>query len=116
MPQTANLEYINNVELSIILNNALDNAVESARESKEKIIELSLRHINNMDLLSIVNSCDMPPITQGEKLVTTKRQSKNHGFGSKIIEKHTKSNNGNYEWFYDEKEKRFHLSLLFKSK
>ena len=114
--KTANLEYIDNVELSIILNNALDNAVESARESKEKIIELSLRHINNMDLLSIVNSCDIPPITQGEKLVTTKSQSKNHGFGSKIIEKHTKSNNGNYEWFYDEKEKRFHLSLLFKSK
>ena len=50
------------------------------------------------------------------QMITTKKQSKNHGFGSKIIERHTKSNDGEYEWFYDENEKRFHLSLLFKSK
>lgn len=114
--KTANLEYINNVELSMILNNALDNAVESAKESAEKIIEFSLRHINNMDLLSIVNSCDNAPIFQDGHLITTKKQSKNHGLGCKIIERHTKSNNGKYEWFYDKKEKRFHLSLLFQSK
>lgn len=114
--KTSNLEYIDSVELSIILNNALDNAVEAARESEDKIIELSLRHINNMDLLSIVNSCDKVPIVRGDNLITTKKQSMNHGFGSKIIAKHTKSNNGNCEWFYDEKEKRFHLSLLFQKK
>lgn len=114
--KTSNLEYIDSVELSIILNNALDNAVESAKESEEKIIELSLRRINNMDLLNIINSCNNSPIFQGDHLITTKKQSKNHGFGSKIIERHTKSNDGEYECFYDENEKRFHLSLLFKSK
>lgn len=114
--KTANLDYIDNVELSMILNNALDNAVESARESEEKIIELSLRHINNIDLLSIVNSCDCIPIFQGNQLITTKKQPEAHGFGSKIIERHAKSNNGKYEWFYDESEKMFHLSLLFQKK
>lgn len=114
--KTANLDYIDNVELSMILNNALDNAVESAKESAEKVIEFSLRHINNIDLLSIVNSCDYAPTFQGNQLITSKKRSKSHGFGSKIIERHTKSNNGKYEWFYDEKEKRFHLSLLFQKK
>lgn len=110
------MNYINDVELSIILNNALDNAVESAKSSIDKIIEISIRHINNIDLVSIINSCDEKPVHKDVFLETTKSNSKKHGFGSRIIERHTKTNNGEYEWFYDEKEKRFHLSLIFQSK
>ncbi len=111
--KTADLRYIDNVELSAILNNALDNAVEAAETSAEKIIELSLRHINNMDLLSIVNSCDAAPNHKHGKLKTIKEQPESHGFGSRIIERHTKANNGTYEWFYDDTEKKFHLTLVF---
>lgn len=114
--KTADLNYINDVELSIILNNALDNAVESAKNSIDKVIEISIRHINNIDLVSIINSCDERPVHNGIFLETTKSHPKKHGFGSKIIERHTKTNNGEYEWFYNEKEKRFHLSLIFQSK
>lgn len=111
--QTANLSYISDIELSIILNNALDNAFESANSSTDKSIEFSLRHINGMDLLSIVNSCDFPPIHKNRQLISNKKIISEHGFGSKIIERHTRTNNGKYEWFYDETEKKFHLSLLF---
>lgn len=111
--QTANLDYIEDSELSIILNNILDNAVESASQSKEKTIELSIRHINNMDLLSVINSCDNPPIIKDNRLITTKRDSKAHGFGTRIIKKHAALNNATYEWFYDEEEKQFHTNLIF---
>ncbi len=114
--KTADLNYINDVELSIILNNALDNAVEAAKNSINKEIEISIRHINNIDLLSIINSCDTAPVHKGDILTTTKKHSQNHGFGNKIIERHTKANDGEYEWFYDEKEKKFHLSLMFQTK
>lgn len=114
--KTANLDYIDDAELSIILNNALDNAVESAVKSSEKIIELSLRNINNMDMLSVINSCDTPPVHEKGRLLTTKPDSGSHGFGTRIIEKHVKQNNGRFEWFYDEKERRFHLSILFQRK
>lgn len=113
--KTADLKYIDDTELSVILNNALDNAVESAKGSAERSIEFSLRHMNNMDLLSIVNSCDAPPHHQGNNLITSKKHSVNHGFGSKSIERHTKANHGTYEWFYNPEEKRFHLSLLFQN-
>ena len=96
--KTANLDYIDDAELSILLNNILDNAVEAAKNSSERYIEFSLRHIkNNMDLLSVINSCDISP----------------NGFGTKIIKKHAKKNNGKYEWFYDDTEHRFHLTILF---
>jgi two-component sensor histidine kinase len=111
--KTANLDYLDDSELSIILNNVLDNAVEAAKSSIEKQIEFSLRHINNMDLLSVVNSCDNPPLHNNKQLLTTKFDVNSHGFGTKIIEKHTKKNNGKYEWFYDDKEHRFHLTILF---
>lgn len=111
--KTANLDYIDDAELSILLNNILDNAVEAAKISKEKQIEFSLRHINNMDLLSVVNSCDIPPKHKNGQLITTKFDINSHGFGTKIIKKHAKKNNGKYEWFYDDSEHRFHLTILF---
>lgn len=111
--KTSNLDYIDNAELSIMLNNILDNAVDAAQLSKEKWIEFSLRHINNMDLLSVVNSCDIPPNHRNKQLITTKFDSANHGFGTKIIKKHAKKNNGKYEWFYDNVKHSFHLTILF---
>lgn len=114
--KTADLNYINDVELSIILNNALDNAIEAAQNSVDKIIEISIRHINNIDIISIINSCDTAPIHKGSILTTTKKHSHNHGYGNRIIEHHTKANNGEYEWFYDKKEKRFHITIIFQPK
>lgn len=112
--KTANLDYIDDAELSILLNNILDNAVEAAKNSSERYIEFSLRHIkNNMDLLSVINSCDSPPKHNNRQLITTKFDTNNHGFGTKIIKKHAKKNNGKYEWFYDDTEHRFHLTILF---
>lgn len=112
--KTANLDYIDDAELSILLNNILDNAVEAAKNSSERYIEFSLRHIkNNMDLLSVINSCDSSPKHNNRQLITTKFDTNNHGFGTRIIKKHAKKNNGKYEWFYDDTEHRFHLTILF---
>lgn len=111
--RTADLGYIDAAELIIILNNILDNAIEAAKNSNDKEIDLSLRHINNMDLLNVINSCDIPPKFNSKQLITTKANASSHGFGTRIIEKHTNKNHGNYDWFYDEIEHRFHLTIIF---
>lgn len=111
--RTADLSYIDAAELIIILNNILDNAIEAAKNSNDKEIDLSLRHINNMDLLNVINSCDIPPKFNSKQLITTKANASSHGFGTRIIEKHTNKNHGNYDWFYDEIEHRFHLTIIF---
>lgn len=114
--KTANLDYIEDSELSILLNNILDNAVEAAAKSQEKMIEFSLRNIHAMDILSVINSCDTPPVHKSGRLITTKSNSEKHGFGTRIIEKHVKRNHGRSEWFYDEAEHRFHFSVLFQKR
>lgn len=112
--KTADLSYIDDSELSIMLNNILDNAVEAAEKSSEKRIEFSLRHVqNNIDLLSVINSCDNPPQHNDRQLLTSKFDADKHGFGTKIIKKHVKSNNGRYEWKYDEQSKEFRLTVMF---
>lgn len=115
--KTADLGYIEDSELSIILNNILDNAVEAAEKSEGKRIEFSLRHIqDNMDFLSVINSCDNPPRHSHNRLLTTKFDSDKHGFGTKIIKKHIEMNGGQYKWSYDEENKEFHLTALFQNK
>lgn len=114
--KTVSLDYIDDSELSILICNILDNAVESAEKSDEKIIDLSLKRIGNMDLLSVENSCDVSPKHNENTLITSKTDGKNHGLGTKSIERYAKKNGGKYEWFYDENEKRFHLNILFNEK
>lgn len=114
--RTANLNYINDFELSAIINNILDNALYAAKRSKEKAIELSIRHINNMDLLSVINSCDDKPTIKNNHLITTKTDSKSHGYGMKIIENNVSKNGGTLEWSYNEFERKFHTNIFFKSK
>lgn len=111
--KTVSLDYIDDSELSILICNILDNAIESAEQSKDKTINISIKHINNMDLLSVENSCDIEPRHKGGKLITSKADAQNHGYGTKIIEKHSKMNNGQMEWSYDNVEHIFHLNILF---
>ena len=46
----------------------MDNAFESAKKSKEKVIDFSLIRVNNFDILKVSNSCDTPPIDNAHKL------------------------------------------------
>lgn len=111
--RTANLTYIPDADLSILINNLMDNALESAKNSSEKIIDFSLRSVNNFDVLNISNSCDHEPPHRGQNLLTTKDSKELHGFGTKIIKKYAKKVNAKYEWFYDKKAKRFNSTIIF---
>lgn len=111
--KTVSLDYIDDSELLILICNILDNAIESAEQSKDKTVSMSIKHINNMDLLSVENSCDTEPKHKNGKLITSKSDTQNHGYGTKIIDKHSKMNNGQMEWFYDNEEHIFHLNILF---
>lgn len=112
--RTANLDYIPDSDLSMIINNLMDNAFEAAKQSKEKIIDFSLIRVNNFDILKIFNSCDTAPIDKAHKLLTTKKSKAEHGFGTRIIEKYATKNNAEYEWLYDSSKKQFIATIIFK--
>ena len=112
--RTANLDYVPDSDLSMIINNLMDNAFESAKQSREKVIDFSLIRVNNFDILKVSNGCDTPPIDKAHKLLTTKKSKAEHGFGTRIIEKYAKKNNAEYEWLYEDDKNLFITTIIFK--
>ncbi len=112
--KTENLLFVEPTDLSTILNNLLDNAVEASEKSKEKFINVKVSlNEHNTKVLTIINSCDNEPVTKNDKLVTTKENSSGHGLGIKSVKRTLKNYNGDFEWFYDKDKKEFKVIVLF---
>jgi len=112
--KTENLLFVEPTDLSTILNNLLDNAVEASEKSQEKFVNVKISlNEHNTKVLTIINSCDNEPVTSNSKLVTTKENSSGHGLGIKSVKRTLKNYNGDIEWFYDKDKKEFKVIVLF---
>lgn len=111
--RTANLSYIENTDLTSLLSNILDNAIEAAKSTSEKMIDLSINRVNGSDMLTCVNSSDMKPVSISGILKTTKSDKVFHGIGTKSIRRIVNKYKGEYEWDYDEKKKEFSVFVMF---
>ncbi len=101
--KTANLSFVQNTDLSTLVNNLLDNAVRAAELSEEKCITVEICSVNkSMQILSVINSCDEKPIVENKTLRTTKFDKSKHGFGVKGIKAIAEKYHGDFEWNYDE--------------
>ncbi|MCM1114684.1 MAG: GHKL domain-containing protein [Clostridium sp.] len=109
--KTANLMDIDNADLSTILNNALDNAVESAEQSSAKRISVDIYAKELFEIIKIQNSCDSVPITLHKKLLTSKKEKELHGFGVESIMRTIKHYDGMFDWNYNEKDKFFEVTI-----
>lgn len=112
--KTANLNYIDDSDLSIVICNLLDNAVQAASKSNAKQISLSLRRVNNFDVLTVTNSCDTVLQSTNGKIATSKKDKTSHGYGMRLIEKYARKNNAEYEWHYENDKNIFVSTLIFK--
>ena len=84
---------ISPVDMCKILANLLDNAIEAASVSELseledglKVIELQFRKTENFFMISVTNPCFAAPEIADGKIVTSKKDRKNHGFGIQNIE------------------------------
>ena len=111
--RTSNLAFMDAPDMITMVSNILDNAVDAAKKSTEKRIDLSINRTNGFDVLSCSNSCDMKPISAGKTLSTTKNVDGFHGFGIKSIKRIVKKYHGEFDWFYRETEKEFVVNIVF---
>ncbi len=115
--KTANLHYIDDTDLSTLLNNLLDNAIEAAEKTTEKSIYLKLFSKNKAyDTLLLSNSCNQQPISSGEYIQTTKQDKKFHGIGLKSVTKIVDKHQGVYSWNYSNTKKTFETIIAFPKK
>ncbi len=115
--KTANLAYVSDSDLSTLMNNLLDNAVEAAEQADERFIQVYIFSKGNMhDGLVIKNSCAISPKAENGELKTTKQNKKTHGVGTNSIRKTLKKYDAVYGWKYDENSKIFETDIVFPKK
>ncbi|HHZ02772.1 MAG TPA: sensor histidine kinase [Tissierellia bacterium] len=86
--------HIESFDLSIILGNLLDNAIEAASKNEnEKFINISMELDRNVLYLNICNSYEGKLKFNGKKLLSTK-EGNNHGLGLSSVEKSIEKYNG----------------------
>ena len=110
---TDNLSIMNNNDISSLFNNLLDNATESAEKSEEKKVLVQITNImNSYRKISVINSCDVAPLSKNGELITTKKNKEAHGLGTKSIKKIVDKYDGELDWRFDENTKQFKFTIL----
>lgn len=105
-----NLSFINDYDISAILDNLLRNAIESAEKENNPYISLSLENDNVFHKIIVRNSCSVQPVEDKNNLITTKSNKNIHGYGMKSVIKALKNYKGELEWAYDNNE--FKITIL----
>lgn len=100
--------------LAIIFGNIMDNAIEATLENLEvcRDIFISIHENETRIVIKVENGFQYEPKLEGVRIVTLKRDCKNHGLGIQNIEEAAKRYQGQVNVDIDKKEKMFRISVL----
>lgn len=91
--------FISSIDISTILCNALDNAIEGAKDSKKKLIYISIEIKKDRIYIIIQNSISE---TDNINLISNKQDKKQHGYGLKNIKEIVNKYEGYIDFKIDE--------------
>lgn len=99
-----NTEFIKNMDMSSILANILDNAIEACDKmiSNKKYIKLTSMWADDMFVIICENSKENKVKKIGDRFITDKFNKSEHGIGIKSVEKSVKNYDGNMMIFCDD--------------
>lgn len=110
------LDFMNESDTTSLLDNLLDNAVESAVQSEEKKIVFSIYiRSDSFVVVSVINSCDSAPVINNGRLISSKKNPKAHGYGTKSIKRVVNKYNGDFKWAYNELDREFEASVILQT-
>ena len=93
------LSDISDVDLSCMIGNILDNAVEAVKPLKEKRIELTFATQGENRIIICRNSIAGPVLEKNRFLSSTKNNAREHGLGHKIVASVVESYDGIISYF-----------------
>jgi len=107
---------VEDIDLVSILGNLMDNALAAAESSEAKRICLETSRHNAYQILTIRNSSDLSPHTEGESLISSKKDKDYHGFGLKSVAQTLQKYQGDYDWNYDPEKRLFTITAMIGKK
>ena len=108
--------FIDAPSITTFYGNLLTNAFEAAGSSTERTIELSVKKNEDQQvvIVSVVNSCDTPPVPDHEGLFRTKKRNPGiHGVGLKSIGRIVARYHGVATMRFDPESKKFYHIVQF---
>lgn len=108
------INFMSESDITALIDNLLENAVESAESTDEKLIEFSICVKNdNLLVIKISNSCSKKPHQHNGKLITSKFKTSLHGIGIVSIKRVVNKYNGDIQMRFDEQTKKFESTIIF---
>jgi sensor histidine kinase YesM len=93
------------MDLCAILTNLLDNGIESCAkqpDGAERRLKVTIRRIHQFILIKIVNSSIYKPLLKDGQLVTSKKDSRYHGWGMRSVKAAVEKYDGTLEFDYED--------------
>ncbi len=111
---TSDLTNISDVDISIIIGNLMDNAIEASQKVKNKPF-IDIKIFDNKDYVNIIirNKIDNSVLFLNPNLFTTKKDKNSHGIGLMSVKKILKKYNGMYKVY--EENKMLVVNIMIKS-
>lgn len=102
------------LDLSLLLSNLLDNAIESAVQTNEPFVRLTIIKYNAYYTVCVENSYKGKEYIKeiAGTLISTKSDKALHGYGTQIVSDIAQKYDGNYSW--EAQEKKFVSTVLIK--
>ena len=105
------LSGISDVDISIIIGNLIDNAIEASKNVKKSpLIDIKIFDFNNQIYIIIKNVVEKSVLSSNPNLFTTKKDKNNHGIGLMSVNEIVKKYNGIYKT--EEKDNLFITTIL----
>ncbi len=98
LPRRLNLQP---TQLTVILSNLLDNAIEAAEKCSFGYVDLQLKHSKGNLIIMIKNPYNGSVKKKGDDYLTTKNDAENHGYGLKIVTDTVKRYGGTAEILHE---------------
>ena len=88
------------LDLSALLSNLFDNAIEASRKSEHPHVEVKIFSYKQYIYINMINSFSGELKKEKSNLFSTKPNKQEHGYGTKIIKEICENNNGIFTWKY----------------
>lgn len=107
------LDFMSDMDITALLDNLLENALEAAARAKEKNIFLSFHEQNkSYVVIKIQNDCARAPCVEHGKIVSLKKDEHAHGIGLKSIRRIAAKYNGAVKWQHHAETATFEMAVV----
>lgn len=113
------IDFLSEHDITTLFSNLLENAVEATNNIPNSFIELTVTpHINeNLTIITMINSCIKNPFSENnQRLISTKKNKWQHGYGIKSIQRVAKKYDGNTQIYYEPQSSTFHTIIVLNRK